>query len=160
VDELLALPPEKLKLSSRKLRLERCQSSSSAKAKSAKKEQAANKSKGANDAKQKKQQPGSSDKPAPTPADTAKFAEELSKLSKEQRKAIKSSDENRLARRLAKKESKKKSKAKDEIDTIKAKDFVLRHRRNSSLSGKKKTEKKKGRVRSDNAEMRKNQKKH
>jgi nucleolar protein 12 len=152
VDELLALEPAKLKLSSRKLRLERCQSSVKAKAI---KQKESSSQKGDGDVKRQKAKrtpssTTSANVAATSSADAAKFAEELAKLPKEQRKAIKANDEKRLARRLAKKKAKG-EKAKVAIEAAKAKDPIRRRHI--------KPDKKKTRVRSFDAEMRKNQKK-
>lgn len=113
VDEMLALDAQRVRLSKRKLRLERCKSLSaaaaakkaaeaaSARAAAAEARERARKDKRSADAAARRAAPriDLSELPAPRPD----IGESLRELSKEDRKALKESDAERAARRLEKK---------------------------------------------------------
>lgn len=99
--------------------------------------------------------------PATLPKGNPALGEKLAGLSKEERKAAKASDADRVARRLAKKQAKTLAEKgiKSKMD-IKAGDLLkARKRAGQGDKGKKAGEKKKGRVRSGRALLKMNTKK-
>lgn len=164
---MLALDSTRVKLSKRKLRLERCKTSSAKAAAAAKaaKEAAyvARKEKQTADRKTRSAQFDASKLPsvpsipkAPRPD----IGEQLKSLSKEERKALKSSDDDRLTRRLEKKQAKREA-----IKLEKQKEVLDRKVKSAGGSSYKarvdpaKEGMRKKRMRSDNAVFAKNRKK-
>lgn len=178
VDEMLAFDSTRVKLSKRKLRLERCKTMSA-------KAAAANKAakEAAQAARKEKQSPASDKKNANTSATRGSFnaknfppvpatikpkaprpdiGDQLKTLSKEERKALKQSDDERLARRLEKKQAKR-----EQIKIEKQKEILDRKVKSAGGSAykaridpaKEGMLKKNKRMRSDNAVFAKNRKK-
>jgi nucleolar protein 12 len=148
VDEILAMPSEKLKFAKRSLRVQPCKSlppSLGGAATSLPKPKPVE---------LKKSDGKRTGKPAYKPTPVAikipkgdpKLGEKLASLSKDERKVAKSSDADRLARRLAKKQSlKAKSALADKNSRVKL------DVRSNRKDGMKKIKAKKSRVRSENA---------
>jgi nucleolar protein 12 len=162
---MLALDGTRVKLSKRKLRLERCKSAA-AKALAAHKaaKEAALREKAearTKDRRAANKTPIGFRKPVVVPT-RPDIGDQLKDLPKSDRKALKSSDDERLARRLAKKNSKR-----QEIGMIKAKEALDRRVKTAGGGGvgmrpksaAKEGAKRKTRSRSDNLVFKKNTKK-
>ncbi|KAK7464220.1 Nucleolar protein 12 [Stygiomarasmius scandens] len=115
VDEVLTLEPTQLKFAKRKLRVERCKTLpggrsrvkvSSSTGKDKDKGQSAGKGRGKGNEKSKAKGPSTS-RPGPVsvPKGDPSLGQKLAHLSKEERKAAKAADADRMARRLAKKKA-------------------------------------------------------
>ncbi|GAA99713.1 uncharacterized protein L969DRAFT_82989 [Mixia osmundae IAM 14324] len=156
VDEMFAIEASKVKVSKRKVRLERCKTSAALKSIKVKKEAAAGSlqgSKAAVDKRDPKRDRTHKTHPLPKVRVNQDIGEKIKDLSKEERKEYKANDESRLARRLEKKRAKAALLKADSRSKQKEK---LRTKRDS---GKPKMSSKKSRVRSDAQESRKTQKK-
>ena len=165
MDEMLALDATRVRLSKRKLRLERCKSSSKA---AVTKKLAKSEAKTADDAKvvkNRKEKNGHKTAPAIKPHEIPvrliDNGESLRALPKSDRKVIKAADEERLKRRLE-----KKSRTRVAIGAKKAQELIDKKLKKTNApksgrvgTGKKNEGKKKSRTRSDDMEKKKNSKK-
>lgn len=121
VDEVLAMPAEKLKYAKRTLRVQRCKNLPPALGGKEAKKQAAAAASGSRtrDGKPSRPTPAPKAKPAPLPVipkGDPTLGAKIANLSKDERKVAKSSDPERLARRMAKKQVvKAKAKAGDAV---------------------------------------------
>ncbi|KAJ7596892.1 hypothetical protein C8J56DRAFT_300599 [Mycena floridula] len=140
VDEVLALEPAKLKFAKRKLRVQRCKTLPGVKASI-----------------ESKANPAKSHSPSiPIPRGDPLLGEKLVHLSKDERKKVKSSDGDRVARRLHKKKSRMALDVAGVKDHGKDRDRV---RKPTVNKGGKSTAPQKKRVRSDKSAAKRNHKK-
>ncbi|KAH7322055.1 hypothetical protein B0J17DRAFT_684817 [Rhizoctonia solani] len=166
VDEILAMEPGTIKLAKRKLRIQRCKTVpgvSLQKPKSTPRTDKAKDSKKApeNDPSPKPdRQKARTIKSAPViPRADPALGERIRSLSKDERKTVKASDADRVARRLAKKKAKVVSERGARKETSKSKASILGGRPNGPKSKKPKPGKSGKRERSDKALMKRNVKK-
>ncbi|CAE6442386.1 unnamed protein product [Rhizoctonia solani] len=169
VDEILAMEPGTIKLAKRKLRIQRCKTVPGVSLQKPKAAAAAARGDKAKDSK-KASEGDPSPKPDRQKAKTIKSApvipradpalgERIRSLSKDERKSVKASDADRVARRLAKKKAKVVSERGARKETSKSKASILGGRPNGPKSRKPKPGKSGKRERSDKALMKKNVKK-
>ncbi|KAG8727943.1 hypothetical protein FRC11_012153 [Ceratobasidium sp. 423] len=165
VDEILAMEPGTIKLAKRKLRVQRCKTVpgvSLQKSKASRGDKGKDSKKGPEGDSSQKSDRQKARAPKSTPviprADPA-LGERIRSLSKEERKSVKSSDADRVARRLAKKKAKIVSERGTRKEASKSKASILGGRLGAPKSNKSKPGKSGKRERSDKALLKKNVKK-
>lgn len=159
---MLAIDSIRVKLSKRKLRLERCKSTAvKAAAKAAEERTLQREAQNEKKKKERKERTKTTKVKAGPVTPRPDIGESLRTLSKDERKALKSADEERLQRRMEKKQARR-----DGIKTEKAKEALDRRVRSaaSGATGKTRTGPakeglKKPRIRSEKAMRNKNKKK-
>lgn len=152
MDEIMALEPARLKFAKRKIRVQRCKSTAAI--------EMAKKKKAALTQKEGTSRPANDGKTKATPLEKPKAGDpELGKrligLSKDERKAVKAADADRVARRLAKKKARNQLQQKGVEEDRQPK----RKRSTGSAVVKKLHQRPKTRIRSEKSNLRKNVKK-